>query len=142
MVGFLRDSMKQRLPGPDITPDQLRNRSWWHGPELFVIVDDYDLVATVGNNPLSPLVELLPQATDIGLHLILTRRVGGASRALYEQVIQRMRELDTPVFLMSGKPEEGALVGTLKPSPQPAGRGTLVRRQDGQQLVQTAWIEP
>ncbi|MEV4535462.1 type VII secretion protein EccCa [Asanoa sp. NPDC049518] len=142
MVGFLRDSMKQRLPGPDITPDQLRNRSWWHGPELFLIVDDYDLVASVGNNPLSPLVELLPQASDIGLHVILTRRVGGASRALYEQVIQRMRELDTPVFLMSGKPEEGALVGTLKPSPQPAGRGTLVRRQDGQQLVQTAWIEP
>ncbi|HEV7707389.1 MAG TPA: type VII secretion protein EccCb, partial [Asanoa sp.] len=142
MVGFLRDSLKQRLPGPDITPDQLRNRSWWHGPELFLIVDDYDLVATVGSNPLLPLVELLPQAGDIGLHMILTRRVGGASRALYEPVIQRMRELDTPVFLMSGKPEEGALVGTLKPSPQPAGRGNLVRRQDGQQLVQTAWIEP
>jgi len=142
MVGWLRDSMKQRLPGPDITPDQLRNRSWWHGPELFVVVDDYDLVATAGNNPLSPLVELLPQASDIGLHLILTRRVGGAARALYEQVIQRMRELDSPVFLMSGKPEEGALVGSLKPSPQPAGRGTLIRRQDGQQLVQTAWIEP
>jgi len=142
MTGSLRDSMKQRLPGPDITPDQLRNRSWWRGPELFVVVDDYDLVATAGNNPLAPLLELLPQASDIGLHLVLTRRMGGAARALYEQVIQRLRELDTPVFLMSGKPEEGALVGSLKPSPQPAGRGTLVRRQDGQQLVQTAWIEP
>ena len=56
-------------------------------------------------------VELLPQARDIGLHLIITRRVGGASRALYEPVLQRLRELDTPGFLMSGNPEEGALFG-------------------------------
>ena len=30
----------------------------------------------------SALLELLPQARDIGLHLVLTRRVGGAARAL------------------------------------------------------------
>jgi ESX secretion system protein EccC len=142
MAGWVRDSMTQRLPGPNVTPDELRNRGWWRGPELYLLVDDYDLVATGGNNPLSPLLELLPQARDIGLHLLITRRVGGAARAMYEPMIQRMRELDTPVLLMSGKPDEGALVGNLKPSPQPPGRGTLVRRGDGTQLVQTAWTEP
>jgi len=50
--------------------------------------------------------------------------------------------LDSPGFLMSGNKEEGALVANLKPSPQPPGRGTLVRRSDGTQLVQTAWLEP
>ena len=58
-----------------MTPDQLRNRSWWTGPELYILVDDYDLVAAAGSNPLGRLLDLLPQARDIGLHLILTRRV-------------------------------------------------------------------
>jgi S-DNA-T family DNA segregation ATPase FtsK/SpoIIIE len=99
-------------------------------------------VAGGGNNPLAGIGELLPQARDIGLHVILTRRAGGASRALYDPVIQRMRELDSPGFLMSGNKEEGALLGNIKPSPQPPGRGTLARRSDGIQLVQTAWTDP
>ncbi len=85
--------MERRLPGPDVTAQQLRERSWWTGPELFVLVDDYDLVASGPTNPLTPLLEYLPQARDVGLHLVLTRRAGGAGRALYEPVIQRLREL-------------------------------------------------
>ena len=34
------------------TPAQLRARSWWKGPDVFVLVDDYDLVATSAGNPL------------------------------------------------------------------------------------------
>jgi S-DNA-T family DNA segregation ATPase FtsK/SpoIIIE len=141
MIGALKGALTQRIPGPNVTADELRNRSWWKGPEIFVLVDDYDLVAGGGSNPLTALVELLPQARDIGLHVIITRRAGGASRALYDPVIQRMRELDSPGFLMSGPKEEGALIGNLKASPQPPGRGTLVRRSDGTQLVQTAYSE-
>jgi S-DNA-T family DNA segregation ATPase FtsK/SpoIIIE len=142
MVGAMRGALTKRIPGPDVTAEQLRNRSWWAGPEIYVIVDDYDLVAGGGTNPLSGLVELLPQARDIGLHVILTRRAGGASRALYDPVIQRMRELDSPGFLMSGNKEEGALLGNIKPGPQPPGRGTLMRRNEGVQLVQIAWVDP
>jgi ESX secretion system protein EccC len=141
MLGSIKGAMQNRLPGPDVTPAQLRDRSWWHGPELFLLVDDYDLVATAGNNPLTTLLELLPQARDIGLHLVLARRVGGAARALYEPVLQRLRELDSPGLLMSGNREEGQLIGNLKPSPQPPGRGFLVRRRDGTQLIQTALCE-
>jgi S-DNA-T family DNA segregation ATPase FtsK/SpoIIIE len=46
------------------------------------------------------------------------------------------------VLLMSGNREEGQLIGDLRPSPQPPGRGRLVRRSDGVQLIQTAWSEP
>ncbi|MFI0794239.1 type VII secretion protein EccCa [Micromonospora rubida] len=141
-LGSIRSALSNRLPGPDVTTAQLRDRSWWKGPDLYVLVDDYDLVASGGSNPLSALQELLPQARDIGLHLIITRRVGGVARALYEPVLQRLRELDSPGLLMSGNREEGAVFGTLRPSPQPPGRGTLVRRRDGQQLIQTAWSEP
>ena len=138
---MIREALQQRQPGPDVTPRQLRERSWWKGPELFILVDDYDLVAKQGDNPLSQLSELLPQARDLGMHLIIARRVGGFSRAAYEPVVQQMRDLETPILLMSGNKEEGQIVGSLRPSPQPPGRGTLVRRSDGSQLVQTAWTD-
>jgi S-DNA-T family DNA segregation ATPase FtsK/SpoIIIE len=141
MVSGVQQAMTERLPGSDVTPEQLRTRSWWSGPELFILVDDYDLVTASGQG-LAGLADLLPQARDIGLHLILARRSGGASRAMYDPVIQRLKELDCPGFVMSGNREEGALFGNVRPSPQPAGRGTLVRRSDGVNLVQTAWLAP
>jgi S-DNA-T family DNA segregation ATPase FtsK/SpoIIIE len=143
MVGSIRGALQKRLPGSDVTPQQLRDRSWWRGPDLYLLIDDYDLVATPGGNPLSPLLDLLAQARDVGLHLIVTRRSGGAARALFEPVLQRLRELDSAGLLMSGNREEGPLFGSsLRPSPQPPGRGTLIRRRDGMQLIQIAWSEP
>ncbi|WP_329106252.1 type VII secretion protein EccCa [Micromonospora sp. NBC_01699] len=132
--------MSRRLPGPDVTPQQLKDRSWWTGPELFVLVDDYDLVATGPANPLRPLEEFLPQARDIGLHLVLTRRSGGASRSLYEPIIQRLRELSSPGLVMSGDRDEGALVGAVRPAPMPPGRGRLVTRKEGTRLIQLAHL--
>ena len=134
--------MQRRLPGPDITPQQLRERSWWTGPELFILVDDYDLVATGPANPLRALEEYLPQARDVGLHLVLTRRSGGASRALYEPIIQRLRELSSPGLVMSGDKEEGALIGNVRPGPLPPGRGRLVTRKEGVRLIQLAHLPP
>ena len=132
--------LRGRLPGPDVTPEQLRNRSWWTGPELFVMVDDYDLMATPTGNPLAPLAEFLPQAKDVGLHLILARRAGGAARAQFETVLQRCKELSVPGLVMSGSRDEGALIGSVRPTTQPAGRGILTGRRWGTQLVQVATL--
>ena len=134
--------MERRLPGPDVTAQQLRDRSWWTGPELFVLVDDYDLVAAGPTNPLTPLLEYLPQARDVGLHLVLTRRAGGASRALYEPVIQRLRELSAPGMVMFGPSDEGALIGAVRPALLPPGRGRLLTRREGVRLVQLAHLPP
>jgi len=142
MIGEIVEYLTARMPDAGVTQDQLRTRSWWSGPEIYVVVDDYDLVATGSGNPLSPLVDLLAQAKDIGLHLIVTRRSGGASRALYDPVIARMRDLASTGLVMSGSRDEGALIGPVKPSPMPAGRGTLVSRKLGQRLVQLAWSPP
>ncbi|HEY7272171.1 MAG TPA: type VII secretion protein EccCa [Actinoplanes sp.] len=132
--------MQRRLPGPDVTAQQLRERSWWQGPELFVLVDDYDLVVSGPTNPLQPLLEYLPQARDVGLHLVITRRAGGASRSLYEPVIQRLRELSSPGLVMSGPSDEGALIGPVKPALLPPGRGRLLTRREGVRLIQLAHL--
>ncbi|GAB1643513.1 type VII secretion protein EccC [Krasilnikovia sp. MM14-A1259] len=134
--------MAKRLPGPEVQAEQLRDRSWWQGPELFVLVDDYDLVAAGQANPLAPLLDYLPQARDVGLHLVVTRRAGGAGRALYEPVIQRLRELSSPGLVMSGPADEGALLGTVAPSTLPPGRGHLLTRREGVRLIQLAHLPP
>ena len=134
--------MRERLPGPEVTAEQLRSRSWWRGPELYVLVDDYDLVATQTGNPLAPLLEFLAQGRDIGLHLVITRRIGGASRALFDPIVSRIRELASPGIMMSGPRDEGPLFGTLKPQFLPPGRAWLVTRRGGNQLVQLAWAPP
>ncbi|WP_299447155.1 type VII secretion protein EccCa [uncultured Phycicoccus sp.] len=134
--------LRTRLPGPDVTPEQLRARSWWSGAEVFFLVDDYDLVVTSAGSPLRPLVPLLAQAGDVGLHLVLTRRVGGASRGMFEPVMQTIRDLGAPGILLSGSPDEGMLIGRVKPSVQPPGRARIVSRELGDQVFQTAWHPP
>ncbi|MGW5455909.1 type VII secretion protein EccCa [Nocardia sp. NPDC003979] len=136
VAGFV----SQRLPGPDITPAQLRDRSWWTGPEVYVIVDDYDMIAA--NNPLAPLMELLPQARDIGLHVIIARRAGGAGRALYDSVLGPMKDMSVDGILMSTPRDEGVLLSDIRPAQYPTGRGMLVSRTRGRELVQICHLPP
>jgi S-DNA-T family DNA segregation ATPase FtsK/SpoIIIE len=134
--------MRQRLPGPDITPAQLRERSWWKGPELFVLIDDYELVSAAPQNPLLPLLEYVPQGRDVGLHIVLARRSGGAARAMYEQFVMQLRELDSPGIVMSGNREEGKILGDVRASEMPPGRGWLVIPRKSTQLIQVANLAP
>ncbi|WP_432832760.1 type VII secretion protein EccCa [Dactylosporangium sp. CA-092794] len=142
MLAEVAQVMQGRLPGPDVTAEQLRNRTWWYGPELYVLVDDYDLVAGSQSNPLQHLLEYFGQARDVGLHVILARRSGGAGRSLYEPVMMTIRELGSAGIVMSGSKDEGALLGNVRPAPMPPGRGWLVTRRGGAQLVQLAWLDP
>ncbi|MDI3420746.1 type VII secretion protein EccCa [Streptomyces luteolus] len=135
----LAGSLSRRMPGPDVTPEQLRNRSWYSSPDAFVIIDDYDLVAT-GMNPLQPLLEYLPFARDVGLRVIIARQSGGASRSLYEPVMQRIRELGAQGVVLSGDRVEGQLLGNITPTQLPPGRGFFHTRRRGGQMVQTGWL--
>ncbi|GAA4548044.1 type VII secretion protein EccCa [Pseudonocardia xishanensis] len=147
MAGAVREvvaSLERRRPGPEVTAERWRARDWWTGPEVYVLVDDHDLVAPVGaaSNPLAPLAELLAQGVDIGLHLVLARRVAGASRAMFDPVLARLRELGGPAVVLHGSPDEGPLVGAVRAGPQPPGRGVWVDRDHGSRTVQLAWTEP
>ncbi|HET6742981.1 MAG TPA: type VII secretion protein EccCa [Kribbella sp.] len=129
-------ALEARLPGPDVTPEQLRDRSWWRGPDLYVLIDDYDLVAATENHPLMPLMEYIPQASDIGLRVIVARRIGGAARGFFEPVLARLRDVGSPGLMMSGGREEGPLLGGVRPQPLPPGRGWLIARQGSAELIQ------
>ncbi|MVA74820.1 type VII secretion protein EccCa [Auraticoccus sp. F435] len=135
-------AVRSRLPGPDVTQQQLRDRSWWKGSDLFIVIDDYELVGTSMGHAMQPFFDLVSQAADIGLHIILARGMGGAGRAVFsDQIIARAKDAQNPGIVMSGTRDEGVLLGDVRPQPLPPGRGTLVTRA-GKVLVQTAHTPP
>ncbi|MEV5933750.1 type VII secretion protein EccCa [Streptomyces sp. NPDC052079] len=136
----VRQFMEKRAPKPDITPQQLRDRSWWSGPQLFVIVDDHELVATNSGNPLSQLVEHLHFARDVGVKFVIARNSAGASRAMFESFMQRLKELGAQGLVLSGDPSEGDILGNVRARPMPPGRGVFVSRKRGTPLIQVGLL--
>ncbi|WP_216911447.1 type VII secretion protein EccCa [Nocardia noduli] len=142
MIQEVAAYLTRRIPDSDITPKQLRERSWWTGPEIYVVVDDYDMITTGGSNPLEPLLQFLPQARDIGMHLVVVRRSGGASRALYDKVLGMLKDLSVDALLMSAPKDEGKLLGDVRSSRLAPGRGTLVSRSRDHEMVQISYLDP
>ncbi|ANE03269.1 type VII secretion protein EccCa [Corynebacterium crudilactis] len=129
-------TLSARLPGPDITAAQLRERSWWHGPDIYLIIDDYDLLPA---GTLHPLREIIPHSRDIGLHIVLARKAGGASRALYDPVLAEIKDQSPHVVLFDADRDEGAILG-IKPTAQPPGRASMVIRGENIGVAQMARI--
>jgi S-DNA-T family DNA segregation ATPase FtsK/SpoIIIE len=130
------------LSSAKVTLEELRNPRTWSGPHYFLFVDDYDTLTTQSSNPLAPLADLIQQGRDIGFHVVLARKVAGTARSAFEPVFQRLKETGSPGLIMSGDPQEGALLGTQRASPLPPGRGYLVRRNQRSTLIQTVYVEP
>ncbi|MEV5988081.1 type VII secretion protein EccCa [Streptomyces sp. NPDC052051] len=129
--------LEKRLP-ETADPDALTDEPSFTGPRIVILVDDYDILTAAGQQPLAPFLPYISSAQDIGLHFVVTRRVAGASRALYEPFLTALRETGATALLMTGDRSEGQLFPGLYASALPPGRGTLVRRGRRHQLIQTA----
>ncbi|MFE2723786.1 type VII secretion protein EccCa [Kitasatospora sp. NPDC059327] len=136
-------AMEARLPGEEISPARLRLRDWWTGPELFIIVDDYDLIPSqVGSSPFGPVLDHLAQGAELGLHLIVARSANGIGRAYSDQLLRRLQEVNTPVTLLSCPPSEGTLFGSVKPRQLPPGRALHITRRRTLQVQTGLMPEP
>ncbi|MFF2580350.1 type VII secretion protein EccCa [Streptomyces goshikiensis] len=131
--------LERRLPDDSAPLEALEPGSWGGGPRIVVLVDDYDVLTTAGQSPLSPFLPYIPSAVDIGLHFVLTRRVAGASRGMYEPLVQGLRESGASAVLMTGDRGEGQLFPGVYASSQPAGRGVFIRRGQSNRLIQTVY---
>ncbi|MFD6420371.1 type VII secretion protein EccCa [Streptomyces sp. NPDC060198] len=131
--------LAERLPPARVTAAELRARSWWEGPEFYVVVDDYDLLGTGRDSPLAPLVPYLAQAREVGLHVVAARRVSGHNRtSITDPLFSRLPELGAAALILSGNPREGALVDGERAQRRAPGRGVLLRRREGRTTVQIA----
>ncbi|MFD3774747.1 type VII secretion protein EccCa [Streptomyces sp. NPDC058612] len=142
LAAGIATELERRLPDDSAPLDDLEPGSWGGGPRIVVLVDDYDVLTTAGQSPLAPFVPYIPAAMDIGLHFVLTRRVAGASRGMYEPLVQALRESGASAIVMAGDRGEGQLFPGVYASQQPAGRGVLVRRGQSNRLIQTVYTSP
>ncbi|WP_222870324.1 type VII secretion protein EccCa [Actinomadura decatromicini] len=133
-------SLRQRVPGADVSPERLARRDWWHGPRLYLLVDDYDLVGSGFDSPLKPLLDLLPLGAEIGLHLVVARSTANAVRGMMDPLMRRLWEINTPALLLSCPRDEGAFLGDVKPQLLPPGRAQYVTRRRGVSIVQTGLV--
>ena len=129
--------LERRLPPSTVTPEQLRNRSWWQGPEIFIVVDDAEHFEG-SNNPLRPLVPYLAHSADIGLHVWAARRAAGVSRASYDTFLQGIRDNGANGLLLSGDRQEGAIWPKIYLHSAPPGRAQWVRGSGRVELLQLA----
>ncbi|MET7962660.1 type VII secretion protein EccCa [Micromonospora zamorensis] len=137
------DKLKERIPPPGITPGQLKARDWWEGTEIYVVVDDYDLLSGGPQAVLTPLIPFVAQAREVGLHLVLARRVAGMVRSgMSDQLASRIRDMGCGGIVLSGDHREGVILGDERAAQRPPGRGVLVRRGHPNQLIQTAVSVP
>ncbi|WP_168581671.1 type VII secretion protein EccCa [Gephyromycinifex aptenodytis] len=107
-----------------------------NSPAIVCLADDVELVLNSGAPALQPLLSYLPRARELGFHLILARHGGGASRALFDPVLSRIKELGCPGLLLSGDAEEGPLWPRATLAPRPPGRALLVRRGGSPRVIQ------
>ncbi|MBK3555318.1 type VII secretion protein EccCa [Streptomyces sp. MBT56] len=131
--------LEKRLPDENARLEDLEPGNWGKGPRIVVLVDDYDVLTTAGQSPLSPFLPYIPSAVDIGLHFVLTRRVAGASRGMYEPLVQGLRESGASALLMAGDRSEGQLFPGVYASQQASGRGVFIRRGQPNRLIQTVY---
>ncbi|MEU6056676.1 type VII secretion protein EccCa [Streptomyces sp. NPDC047097] len=139
LAAGIATELEKRLPDDTARLEDLEPGSWGSGPRIVVLVDDYDVLTTAGQSPLAPFLPYIPSAVDIGLHFVVTRRVAGASRGMYEPLVQGLRESGASAIVMAGDRIEGQLYPGVYASQQPAGRGVLIRRGQSNRLIQTVF---
>ncbi|MDB1089725.1 type VII secretion protein EccCa [Streptomyces sp. ACA25] len=129
---------EKRVPPADITPQQLRDLSWWRGPRIFVLIDDYELVAS--GISMGSLTKWLPYARESGVHFVIACSAAAGGRTFGDSFLQRFKELSPLGLVLSGNPQDGNVLGSTRARPLPPGRATLVSRMRGTPLVQLGWV--
>lgn len=134
--------LQKRLPPADLTTSQLRSRSWWSGPDIVLLVDDWHMVvaAAGGVPPMAPLWPLLPAAADIGLHLVVTCQMSQAQRATMDRFVGAAYGAGTPTLFLSGDKTEFPS-SAFKLKRRPPGQALLVS-PDAKEVIQAAYVDP
>lgn len=135
-------NLKKRLPPADLTTAQLRARSWWSGPDVVLLVDDWHMIVAASGmmSPMAPLGPLLPAAADIGLHIIVTCQMSQAHRATMDKFVGAAYGAGSPTLFLSGEkndfPSREIIV-----KKRPPGQAFMVS-PEGKEVIQAAYIDP
>lgn len=141
-IKALAGNLARRLPPSDLTAAQLRSRSWWTGPDVVLLVDDWHMIVAASGamHPMAPLFPLLPAAADIGLHVVLTCQMSQAHKATMDRFVGPLYGAGSPTLFLSGDKQEFPS-SEIKLKRRPPGQGFYVT-PDGKEVIQAAYVEP
>ncbi len=127
----LVDLLRDRLPPPGLTQEELLSRATWKGPHHFVLIDDEHELRTngIGGRPAAtaPLGDLIERGREIGLHVFAARLPGNwAGVSAMNPFLQKLTGSRTPTLYMDNDPQAVKVFGRISAQQLPPGRGLLV----------------
>ncbi|OBK23784.1 type VII secretion protein EccC [Mycobacterium asiaticum] len=131
VITELAQLLRDRLPPSGLSQEELLNRSNWHGPHHFVLIDDEQELRPHGllgkNAATAPLWSLIERGREIGLHVIASRLPGNwAGVSVTNPFLQKMTGSRAPTLFMDNDPAAVKVFGRTSAQQLPPGRGLLV----------------
>jgi len=105
----------------------------------YLIIDDIDQIPDgpaiagpyVGQRPWTPLIDLLAEAGDLGLRVVVTGRAAGSGHSLMTNpLLRRLNELQSGILMLSGSPTDGGKTRGHRFMRLPPGRAMLLTDND------------
>ncbi|VBA62437.1 type VII secretion protein EccCb [Mycobacterium attenuatum] len=145
---YLGRVLAGRVRPDDVTQEEIASgRRRWSGPEVFVLVDnEHELEAWVSGTwgktfALTNVAGFIKRASEVGLHVIVARRINGWAR-INTALMSELLEALCPIVVMSGERGEGKIVGDLFAEKMISGRGTYVVPDEPSGPAQFALPDP
>jgi hypothetical protein len=135
MAAQMAAILESRLPREEATQAELAaGVQRWSGPQIFVFVDREETIQSWDRGgwqegtgyPLDPLVSFVDRGREVGLHLIVSRRLAQWGRAALSPLVGRLLQAKVAGVVMDGDRGEGAIIGDTKATNLPPGRGIYV----------------
>lgn len=145
--------MTKRRPTDETTAEQLRDRTYFTGKEVYVFIDNFFRLAegvmarTVFDEEFGgeSVTRLLASGVDLGVHFVVSDDTGFAERVKNSPFLLALRDKQmAPILQLAGQPSSGTPIGQafhLKPSRWRAGQGRLIVDAGDYALVQTALLD-
>ncbi|TQC45042.1 type VII secretion protein EccCa [Rhodococcus sp. WS4] len=146
------DLIKERVPkNPEtLTARMIRDRSWYSGPEIFVIVDPVtQLMGTSSfsnDGAVDVLNDIIGQRTDLGLHVFATTPSTGFTMTKERAFFKSLYTTNPYTLLLSGTGTDtvfgsASMGNAVKFARRRPGLGQLYNATaDHYPVVQTAWM--
>lgn len=145
--------MEPRFPAMDdgevtLSAQIMRDRSWFQGPEIFVIIDG---VATFSGtygvpSPLDYLVSIIERRNDLGMHVYATGLAKGfVGQRESNKLYKAFSAASTPTLLFSGPSSDGTIWPStgIKFAKRRAGQAALVEANSSTaEIIQTPLARP
>lgn len=141
-IRALTTNLKKRLPPADLTTAQVRSRSWWSGFDVVLLVDDWHMIVSAagGAPPMGPLAPLLPAASDIGLHILVTCLMSQAYKATMDKFVGSAFGAGAPTIFLSGDKQEFPS-SEIKVKRRPPGQAFMVS-PEAKEVIQAVYVDP